>query len=174
MNPPSIGEGLSVGWNTFKEHWKVLLIPYLCAMVAGIIPFFAIPGLMLVSLKVLRNETPEPADGFIGFKALVDHLMMGILQIVGLIGCCVGVYVTQALFIPGSLLIIEKGIGWSEAKDQCLEAIKPNLFPWVIYFFVTGIVGGLGSILCGVGIFITLPIATIAWAHAYEQAFAKR
>jgi len=36
---------------------------------------------------------------------------------------------------------------------------------------VLGLVGAAGAILCGVGLLITLPIATIGWAYAYEQTF---
>jgi hypothetical protein len=173
MNPPPIGEGLSVGWNTFKNNYNVLLIPLLCAFAVGLIPivggFLALPGMLLVSLKVLRGQTPETGDGFVGFQAFVDHLVMGILQALGLIACCIGVYVTQALFLPGTLLIVDKGLGWSDAKDRCLEEIKPNLLAWVLYTFVLGLVAAAGLIACGVGIFVTLPIATIGWAYAYDQ-----
>jgi|SRR5579862_2651186 len=173
MNPPPIGEGLSVGWNTLKTNVSVLVVPFLCAIILNFIPivggFFAMPGMLLVSLKILRGQTPEANDGFVGFQAFMDNLMMGILQIAGALLCCIGAVITQALFIPGSLLIVDKGLGWSDAKDRCLDEIKPNLMAWIIYTFVLGLVGASGMILCGIGIFVTLPIATIGWAYAYEQ-----
>jgi uncharacterized membrane protein len=158
-----------------KERYQELLVPYLCALVLGFIPivggFFALPGLLLVSLKVLRGQTPEPNDGFVGFNRLVDNLVMGLLQIVGLIACCIGVWVSQGLFLPGTLLIVDKGLDWNAAKDRCMEEVKPNLLQWVLYNLVVGIVGAAGMILLGVGIILTLPIATIAWAYAYEKTF---
>jgi hypothetical protein len=173
MNPPSIGDALNVGWTTFQKNMMPILIAVVCAALLGIIPviggFLAFAGMMNVSLKALRGQTPEPADGFIGFQALVDHIVMGLLQILGLIACCIGVYVTQGIFFQGTLLIIDKGMTWSDAKDRCLDQIKPNWVAWTIFCLVVGIVGGLGAILCGIGIFFTLPIATIALAYAYEQ-----
>jgi hypothetical protein len=173
MNPPPIGEGLSVGWNTLKENVSTLAIPFLCAMILNFIPivggFFAIPGMLLVSLKVLRGQTPEPADGFVGFQAFMDNLVMGLLQLSGAILCCIGAIITHALFIPGSCLIVDKGLSWSDAKDRCMEEIKPNLMAWIVYTLVLGLVGGSGAILCGVGVFVTLPIAVIGWAYAYEK-----
>jgi len=177
MNPPSIGDGLSAGWNTLKANPGGLAVPFLCALVLGFIPvvggFLALPGLMLVSLKALRGETPEPKDGFVGFEAIVDNLILGVLQIVGLIACCVGVYVTQALFIPGTCLVVDKRMGWSDAKDKCMEAIWPNILPWTIYTLVMGLVATAGILACVVGIVVTLPIASIGLAYAYEQTLSR-
>jgi uncharacterized membrane protein len=177
MNPPPIGEALSAGWTAFKANMMPVVIGTLCAMLLSLIPFvggmLAIPGLLLVGLKAVRGQTPEPADGFVGFQALVDNLVIGLLQIAGLLACCVGAWVSQAVFIPGSFLIVDKNKTWQEAKDVCIAQIWPNWLGWTIFTLVTGLVGGSGAILCGVGIFFTLPIATCAWAYAYEQTLAK-
>jgi len=177
MNPPPIGEAIGVGWSTFRQNPVPILIGLLCAALLGLIPFvgggLAFAGMMNVSLKALRGQTPEPGDGFVAFQAAVDNIIMGLLQIVGILLCCVGVYVTQALFFQGSLLIVDKGIGWSEAKDRCLDQLKPNWLAWTIFCFVLGLVGSLGAVLCGVGILLTLPIATIGFAYAYEQTLGK-
>lgn len=173
MNPPPIGEALSVGWNTFKENMVPILIGFLCACVLSLIPLvgggLAFAGMMQVSLKALRGQTPEASDGFVAFQAAVDNIVMGLLQICGLILCCVGVYVTQGIFFPGTLLIIDKGMTWQQAKDVCLEQIKPNWLSWTLFTLAVGIVGSLGSILCVVGVFVTAPIALIAMAYAYER-----
>jgi uncharacterized membrane protein len=172
MNPPPIGDALRVGWNTVKANMVPMIIATLCAMVAGMV-FMAIPGLMYVSLKAIRGKAPEPADAFIGFKKFVDHLVLVLLQSVGFIACCVGVYVTQAIFIPGTALVLDRDLTWSQAKDKCMEHIKPNWWPWTLFFFVTALVGGSGLIPCGLGLPVTIPIATCAWAYAYEQTLAK-
>ncbi len=177
MNPPPIGEALTVGWEKFKENMVPTIVAMLCAMLLGLIPvvggFLALPGICLVSLKVLRGQLPEPRDGFVGFTQPMDNIVLGLFQILGLIACCIGVYVTQAIFVPGTFLIVDKSMTWSDAKDRCMEQIKPNWVAWTIFFFVVGLVGGLGSILCGIGILFTLPIATIALAYAYEQTLGK-
>ena len=178
MNPPNIGEALSVGWEKFRENMMPIVIATLCAMLLSLIPivggFLALPGMLYVSLKALRGQAPEPKDGFVGMQAAVDNIVMGLLQALGLIACCVGVYVTQAIFIPGTFLIVDKGMNWTDAKDRCLEQIKPNWLSWLLFTFVLGLVGGLGAILCGVGVFFTLPIATIGFAYAYEQTLGAQ
>ena len=70
MNPPPIGEALEAAWDVFKKDYAAILIATLCAMLLGLVPLvgggLAMAGLMHVSLKALRGQSPEPADGFIG------------------------------------------------------------------------------------------------------------
>ena len=176
MNPPPIGEALDAAWNVFKKDFAPILIGTLCALLLGLVPLvgggLAMAGLMRVSLKALRGQTPEPADGFIGLQAPVDHIVMGLLQIVGLVACCVGVYVSQAIFFPGTALILEKGMDWNRAKDVCVARIWPNWGPWTLYTLVAGLIGASGGLLCGIGAIATVPIAGLMLAYAYERAIA--
>ena len=176
VTPPPIGEALSAGWTTFQKNPVPILLGMLCAMLIGLIPILgaglAFAGMMRVSLKALRGQVPEPADGFAGLSdSAVDHIVMGLLQIAGMLACCVGVYVSQGIFFPGTLLILERNMTWDEAKDVCLKQVKPNWVPWTLFALVAGLVGASGTILCFVGVFFTAPIAMIAMAYAYEKAF---
>jgi hypothetical protein len=38
VNPPPIGEALSVGWKTFQQNPVPILLGMLCAMLIGLIP----------------------------------------------------------------------------------------------------------------------------------------
>jgi uncharacterized membrane protein len=176
INPPPIGEALQVGWETFQKNPVPIVVGSLCAMIVGLIPIvgggLAFAGMMAVSLKALRGQTPETADGFVGLtRRPVDHIVMGLLQIVGLLACCVGLYVSQALFFLGSVLIVDRDLSWEQAKDVCMRDVKPNLVAWTIYVLVVGLVGASGALLCIVGVFATAPIAMIALAYAYEKTY---
>ena len=94
---------------------------------------------------------------------------MGLLQIVGILACCVGVYVSQAIFFPGTALIIERGIGWEQAKDVCVARIWPNWGPWTLYAG-RGPRRASGALLCGIGVIVTAPLAVLALAYAYEAS----
>jgi hypothetical protein len=176
VNPPPIGEALDAAWTAFKRDYAAILIGTLCAMLLGLVPVvgggLAMAGLMRVSLKALRGQTPEPADGFIGLQAPVDHIVMGLLQIAGLLACCVGVYVSQAVFLPGTALILEKGMSWNRAKDVCIAQVWPNWGPWTLFVFVAGLVGASGAILCGIGAIATVPLAGLMLAYAYDRVIA--
>ena len=176
VSPPPIGEALRVGWEAYRRDMGPIAIAMVCGMVPGLIPVLggglAMAGMLNVGRKALRGESPVPADGFVGLSdRAVDHVVMGLLQIVGFVACCVGVYVTQAVFYPGTLLILDRGIGWEQAKDECLARVKPNWGSWTLFTLVVGLAGGSGAILCGIGVILTAPIAMIALAYGYEKAF---
>ena len=176
VSPPPIGEALEVAWKTFQVNPVPILVGIACAMIVGLVPIIgggpAFAGMMKVSLKALRGEVPEPPDGFAGLSAsAIDHVVIGLLQIVGILACCVGVYVSQAIFFPGTLLILDHGLTWQQAKDACLERVKPNWPAWTIFVVVMGLVAASGAILCVVGVFVTAPIGMLALAYAYEKSF---
>jgi uncharacterized membrane protein len=176
IEPPPIGESLRVAWETFQKNMVPILVGTLCGIVVGLIPIvgggLAFAGMMAVSLKALRGGVPEAADGFVGLSQRpVDHIVMGLLQIVGLLACCLGVYVSQALFFQGTVLILDRDLSWQQAKDVCLRDVKPNLMAWTLYVLVLGLVGASGLILCIVGVFFTAPIAMLALAYSYEKTY---
>ena len=174
MNPPPIGEALGVGWNTFQKNPAPIVIGMLGAMLIGLIPILggglAFAGMMRVSLKALRGQVPEPADGFAGLADnAIDHVVMGLLQIAGILACCVGVYVSQGIFFPGTVLILERGMTWQDAMDACLKQVKPRWVPWTVFTLAVGLVGASGLIVCVIGVVFTAPVALIAMAYAYEK-----
>ena len=173
MQPPGIGDALGAGWKAFKPNAVPLIVGCLIANIIGFIPGVGFAGFHHMCLKAVRGQKPEIGDAFIGFQKFVDHLVMGLLQMIGIILCCIGVYVTLPLFYQGTHLITDKGLAWGAAKDKCMSDVKPQLLGWIIYVFVVMIVGALGSIACGIGALVTMPIAFCALAHAYNQTLGK-
>lgn len=176
VNPPPIGEALGVGWTTFQKYPGPILLGTLCAIVVGLIPLagvgLAFAGIMKVSLKALRGQAPEPADGFAGLSDnAIDHIVMGLLQLSGMLACCVGVYVTQGIFQPGTVLILERGMTWEQAMNACLEQARPNWVAWTLFTLVVGLAGASGMLLCFAGVLVTAPVAMIAMAYAYDRSF---
>src|SRR5687767_15942610 len=98
MKPPPIGEALAKGLEAFKAQMVPLIIGTLCAFVLNLVPILgwalAPAGLMNIGLKAIRGQKPEPKDAFIGFEAIVDHLVVWLLRIMGFFLCCIGLFVT--------------------------------------------------------------------------------
>ena len=176
VSPPPIGEALSVAWTTYQANMAPIAIAFACAILPGLIPIvgggIAFAGMMNVGRKALRGQATQPADGFIGLtENTIDHVVMGLLQISGFLACCIGVYVSQAVFYPGTALILERGMTWQQAKDACVARVWPNALQWTLFLLAVSLVGASGALLCVVGVFFTGPIAMIAFAYAFEQAF---
>ncbi len=170
MKPPAIGEAISKGVAALKANPVPLIVGCLIGGFISIIPGVGTAGIMNLCLKAVRGQKPEIGDVFVGFQKFVDHLIMGILQAIGAILCCIGMWITMPLFMPGTIFILDKNMKWGEAKDKCMAEVKPNLFAWIIFVFVCMLVGGLGMIACGIGQLVTLPIAMCAIAYGVDQA----
>lgn len=173
MNPPPIGEALTLGWERFKENAVPLILGVLVACLIFMIPIaglgLGMPGALLVGLKAVRGQKPEIADALVGFQRPLDNIVMGLLQMAGILACCVGILFTAPVFFMGSLLIAEKGMTWQQAKDVCWEQIKPNWVGWMVYWIVLALVSQLGAIACVVGVLVTAPISYVAMAYAYDR-----
>lgn len=178
MTPPPIGEALSLGWERFKENAVPLILAILCANLLFIIPLAGIglgmAGALLVGTKVARGEAAVVGDAFVAFQRPVDHIMIGLLQLSGLLLCLVGGLVTAPLFYQGHMLVIEKGMTWQEAMNTCIEQLKPNWLGWTIYWFVLMLVAQLGVLACCVGVFVTVPIVAVAQGYAYDRTLGAR
>jgi hypothetical protein len=165
---------VSVGWNTFKANPVPLILGYLVANLLFMIPIVGAPlglaGLLYMSLKALRGQTPEVKDVLVAFQAPVDHIVIGLL---GLIACCIGALVTAPLFAPGLLLIADKGMTWQDAKDRCMEHVKPAWLAWTVFWLVLMLLNMAGTLACVVGVFVTGPMSMIAFAYAYEQTWPR-
>ncbi|HLX64841.1 MAG TPA: hypothetical protein VKX17_26450 [Planctomycetota bacterium] len=176
--PPPIVEALREGFAAYKRFFGPVLVGTLCAMVCGFVPliggFIASAGFHNVALKAVRGEQPQVSDAFIGFSKLADCIVIGLLQICGMLACFLGLLITQPLFIPGSFFIIDRNVGWSEAKDLCMEHVKPYLFQWVLFHFVMGIVATI-LVFCSLCVFafLTIPIFHLAIAYAYNYSFGQ-
>ena len=67
------------------------------------------------------------------------------------------------------VMVVAKTEAARRAIKRAFAAVKDNLLGTIFCTLVLGIVGSLGAILCGVGVFFTLPIAFIGSYHMAKQ-----
>lgn len=196
---PNVGDSLRAGWGTFKAHAQILvggfaifaganlvlsvllqliagsLGPVLVVMLstASIVPsLLLLPGLYSMALKAARGQKPVLKDLLLMFNdRFIHHLGMLLLQTCGALACGIGVIVTQALFVPGSFMVIDRKMDWDGAMGACIESIKPKLGSWIVFSLVLALVAFAGLVACFFGVLITGPVALCAWAHGYQAAF---
>ncbi len=177
MNPPPIGESLSAGWNAFKTRPVELIVGMLLANLVFMIPLvghaLGLAGLFYMSLKAVRGEKVEIVDVFAGFRKPLDQIVIGLLQMLGFLLCCVGVLITTPLFAPGLILIADKGVSWQEAKDRCWQEVRPAWPGWVGLWLVILLLNLLGAFACIIGAYVTGPIGMCAFAYAYDRTLGR-
>src|SRR5262245_9040982 len=198
--PPNAGEALKAGWNAFVANSKVmvggfaiflgsvLFLLILFQILAGALswitvflavgaimpPLLLVPGLYKMALKAVRGQKPDVRDLLVLFQDRpVHHIGLLLLQTCGALLCVIGSIVTQAIFIPGSFLVLDKKLDWDGAMGMCVEQIKPKLPQWILFQLVVAVVAYVGVFGLIVGVLVTGPVALCAWAYAYEKSFGR-
>lgn len=184
-----IGEG----FNLYKQNFGVFLVPSLIAMLLSFTGILAGPmmaGMILITFALLDKKEPKPQvnDLFKGFDHFVQTLLFvivwGILLVVANIILnfipCLGQilaialsFLVQTALMFGLFLIVDKKMDFWPASMASLEKVKTNFFPFLGLALIAGILGGLGAILCGVGLFLTLPLYFCIMSIAYREVFGS-
>ena len=175
----------------YKANLGLLVVSTLIAVVASVFTLGILAGPMaaglygvILRLQEGKEPAPQATDIFKGFDVLVPALLFGIgflvatflihivLDIIPIIGWIASVAATTALgaatlfVLP---LIMEQRMEVKDAVMKSWEVVQPSLPQFMLFSFVVGIIGGVGIIGCGVGIFFTLPITSCAVAIAYRD-----
>jgi len=112
-----------------------------------------------------------------GAAVLLEALLLGLLHLTGmpgrqavsLVGLLVAIpsIVVQGLLMFAPLLILDNG---ASAVDAILGSVRLLRGQWlmgVLFYFVVALVGGVGMLLCGVGMLVTYPLFLISIAVGY-------
>ena len=195
-NGADVGSTFKLGLEVYKKNFLPLLLATVLAVVIGSLscgicaaPLFC--GIFAMILAAMRSEgtTLKAGDVFNGFQkflpSFVSCLVLGainaivctILLVIPIVGwiayVVVGCAVAPAVIAWSQLLVIDQDASIGDAITVPLKLVGDKRF-WsvILVAFVAGLIGGLGAMACGIGLFVTLPFAYCMIAAAYEQAYS--
>lgn len=195
----SVGEELKFGWEAWKKRWAFLIGIVLFSMILPLIPqlilaaisetadlakfvlsiihfvlaIIASMGFWTIAIKAARQEPYSFSDFF-----STVHLFPSFLwaQILFLLVVAVGLVL---FIIPGIIFALKfclypffvldrsfKGIESLKASNQAVYGKKWDL---LVFMIVVLLLDLLGLLVLGIGLLITVPVTTIAWAHVYVK-----
>ncbi len=102
----------------------------------------------------------------------VPIVIIGIIGMIPVVGAIVGIVVGGLLFPLYSLglhYIMEEKQDFMPAGKAAWEIIKTNIFMFWVLGIVTGIVAGIGSIACGIGVIFTMPVGLVMMAYMMDE-----
>ena len=147
------------------DDWGKLLADGLKVLVIGIV--YALPIIIIgLCLGIPVGALAEDAPGWSSTLSLVLN--------------CVGLLYAIALSI-----VLPAAIAFYAAGDDLAAAFRfgdvfsfvgDNLGTYIVTFlmsWVASFVGGLGSLVCGVGWFLTFPYSYMVIGHLYGQAYVE-
>ena len=191
-----VGTTFNRGLEIYKKNFVPLLVATILMGVIGGITcgICSAPlccGLFAMILTAMRGKdvTLQIGDVFKGFSkfvpAFVAFLLIGvansivssILMVVPILGwlavIVLGCAVVPAGMMWSLLLVADQDASIGDAILVPLKLLGDKRF-WsiVLVAFVASLLGCVGAVACGIGIFVTLPFAYCMIAAAYEEAYA--
>ncbi len=136
------------------DHGMPILM-YLLISIAIIMVLFMVP--YVVGLVMIGMAQQSGIFALIG----VFFIFLALISII----------LFSTLFFFAVPFITFGGMDAWPAMKASMDIIKNNFFTTFLYMFVAGIVSGLGLLLCGFGILITIPLVYHAHYHAFQDVF---
>lgn len=78
-------------------------------------------------------------------------------------------FLTRFIFIFP--LIVDKNLGFQEAYRMSKEKVQEGFWNALLIYIVSGVIGSIGAIICGIGYLLTLPMMFLMLALAYHRLF---
>lgn len=197
-----IGKVISRSFDVLFKNVVVLAVAmFLAELIGGVTigilmgPMLA--GMVIISLKLLRGETAEIGDVFKGMDKfgpaflvlLLTYLAVGaiwlatiIFALIPFLGILVTVLLWICLGIASPLIgafvafalcaIVDKNLDLSGAFKFAIDRIKANPLEIWVLALVLGILSSIGSIACGIGVFVTAPIFILGMTIMYLEGIS--
>jgi len=145
------------------ENWGDLIVDGLKVIVIQIV--YALPAIVVgMCLSIATTAAGNSGDGFVVFLSVV----MGCLILLWAIVVSILLPAATAIFAATNDLAAAFRFG------EVFALVRDNLSTYLITFimsWVASFIGGLGSIVCGVGVFFTGPYGYMVTGHLYGQAY---
>lgn len=185
------GEWIEKGFHIYKDNLGLLLLVSLVSVAislvtGGILAGPMMAGLAYITMALTDQKEPKPPAGdiFNGFNyflpaflfcivwCLVMLVVTFVLGIVPCIGALLALFVNYSIgtaVMFGLYLIVDKKMGFWDASRESYEITKTNFWAFLGFFVVCTILAYLGTLLCLIGVIITLPIEFCIIAVAYRS-----
>lgn len=177
-----IGDWLKEGYEAVKSDvigyaLPTLIILGVCLTIIGtLIVSPLLCGFYYIIFQRMKGQRVTTGDLFKGFDVFGDAFLAGIIifvvifaiSLIPFLGFILS-FLAGAAFIFVLPLIWEKRLSFIEAIQESLRLFKENWSELIPFYIVGSIVGGIGALLLGVGIILTLPVYLYAIACLYRD-----
>lgn len=186
-----IGACVQKSWELFQKNpWLVAgawAVSFFVAVGVGLIPYIGFPASLVLGavllagthnffLRLSRGAVASVADVFSGFGPAIGPLMLcgvvsGLLGWFGLLLCVIpGIYLMLCWHLA-PLLILDRNLEFWPAMEIARKVVTRNFWPAFGLAVVALLLWIAGILCCGIGVFVTGPIATGAAVEAYRRLF---
>jgi len=157
--------GISIVFGT-----SLLSSPVYTVLMAGLFKYY---------LKLIRGEAATIADAFGGFSPVAGQLILlglvsSFLNIIAFFLCVIPMIYLSVSWIFALPLVIDRNLQFWGAMEISRKVVSKHWFITFAFLLVIGLIGACGALACCIGIFVTIPIASVALMYAYEDIFSRQ
>lgn len=176
----------SLAWSIFKKNWwqyvliSLIMLVLMILPLGGILQFFVMLLMINAILKALRGNEITFSSFFkfkeiLNSKVIIAVVALGIYSFivqsinsvaVSLILAIIG-FVISVIFFPVLCVLIDKQFNIKETILYSAKLTKTIRYEILLVMAVNFIIGILGVLLLLVGVFMAIPIITIAVVKTY-------
>ncbi len=102
------------------------------------------------------------------WKFLGTSILASLAIIIGFVLLVVPGIIAMVLFMFSTFIVIDKGLGPIEAMKESMRITAGHRWPLLGLIVVLSLIGMVGALALGVGLLVAIPVATLAFTHAYR------
>jgi hypothetical protein len=147
------------------DNWGELIVDGLKVIVIGIV--YALPAILVsLCLSVPAGIMAEDAEA--------------LSTMLSLLASCLSLFwaIVISIVLPAAIAFFaaEDDLSAAFRFSEIFTLVRENLSTYLITFimsWVAQLIGGLGSLVCGIGWLVTAPYGTMVTGHLYGQAYVE-
>ncbi len=179
MVPLALGALASIGipWLCFAAFFLLSIVAdlgvfiFLGQLVLIAASMFFMIGYLDMLIKIARGQPAAVGDlfkipGRLG-PMIGVILLFGLMVSIGSMLCVIPGLILLVMFWPAQLLVLEGKADVIESFTVARSITANNTLTIILVWLVGGVIANLGALACGVGVFVSIPLAQLLWVTAY-------
>jgi uncharacterized membrane protein len=102
-------------------------------------------------------------------SVVLGALIVGVLVSIGYVLCVLPGLAVAIFTIFTTILIVERNLAPIDAIKASIDIVKANFVQVLLVWLIFGVITTVGSLLCGIGLIVAVPVATLFLVYAYRK-----
>jgi uncharacterized membrane protein len=102
-------------------------------------------------------------------SVVLGALIVGVLVAIGYVLCVLPGLAVAIFTIFTTILIVERNLPPIDAIKASVDIVKANFVQVLLAWLIFGVITTVGSLLCGIGLIVALPVATLYLVYTYRK-----
>jgi uncharacterized membrane protein len=102
-------------------------------------------------------------------SVLIASLIIGVLTSIGQLLCFIPGLLVSLFTIFVLVMVVDRNLPPIDALKASFEMVKSNFVQVLLAWLIIGVTVTVGALLCGIGLIVALPVATLFLVYTYRK-----